>query len=304
MKFPYLIVIFLFKDFSDYPTFSRVTSIFRRRRLEPSWEYRAEGVIWRLHPAQAGMLAGEERDIGLKTVSFFCVNPSGPLWKGKNFGEQWWTGIETVHNGVLLLYGFATPDLPGRKGVTAVDCATGDLLWKNGESTFIAAVGDRIYTSRDAVDGPVVAELAHRTGALLRETGRGGGAVQQIPRTADGLEDAEYAQVLSEDDVSPLAARVRQFSAPAAAECPVEYGEHGPYLIIVYHRGSGRGRGEQSAYTQVMDVVERTSGTMVMRVTLDPAVSTPASGSFLVHAGTLYFVREKKMLTAVRLRQM
>jgi hypothetical protein len=302
--FPYLIVIFLFKDFSDFLKPSLVTSIFRRRRLEPSWEYRAEGVIWRLHPAQGGMLAGEERNIGSKTVSFFCVDPSGPLWKGKNFGEQWWTGIETVHNGVLFFYGFATPDLPGRKGITAVDCATGDLLWKNGELTFIAAAGDRIYSSHEALDGPVITEIAHRTGALVREVGRGRSAMQLVPRAADGPEDVEYPQVLSEDDVSPLAALVRQFSAAAATECPVEYGEHGPFLVIVYHRGRGQARGEKSPYTQVMEVVERTSGTMAMRVTLDPAVSTPASGSFLVHAGTLYFVREKKTLTAVRLREM
>jgi hypothetical protein len=112
----------------------------------------------------------------------------------------------------------------------------------------------------------------------------------------------EYPQVLSADDVSPLAALVRQFSAPAATGCPVEYGEVGPYLVVVYHRGKGEARGEESPYTQVMDVVERTSGTLAMRVTLDPAVSTPASGSFLVHAGTLYFVREKRTLTAVQLR--
>jgi hypothetical protein len=298
-----LIVIFLFKDFSDFLKTSLVTSIFRRRRLEPSWEFTTEGVIWRLHPAEGGMLVGEERNIGSKTASFFCVDSSGTLWKGKNFGEQWWTGIETVHNGVLFLYGFATPDLPGRKGITAVDCATGDLLWKNGELTFIAAAGDRIYSSQDALDGPVVAEIAHRTGALIREVGRGGSAMQQVPRAADSPGNVEYPQVLSEDDVSPVAALVRQFSATAATECPVEYGVHGPYLVIVYHRGRGEARGEKSPYAQVMEVVERTSGASAMNRTLDPAVSNPALGSFLLHAGTLYFVSEKKTLNAVRLQK-
>ena len=301
--FPYLIVIFLFKDFSDFSKRSLVTSIFRRRRLAPSWEYTTEGVIWRLHPAEGGMLVGEERNIGSKTASFFCVDSSGTLWKGKNFGDQWWTGIETVHKGVLFLYGFATPDLPGRRGITAVDCATGDLLWKNGGWTFIAAAGERIYSLQDAPGGPVVAEIAHRTGELIREIGRGGAAMQQVPRVADGLEDVEHPQVLSEDDVSPLAALVRQFSAPAATECPVEYCEHGPYLVIVYHRGRGEARGEKSPYSQEMKVVESSSGAGAMHVTLDPAVRTPALGSFLVHAGTLYFVREKKTLTAVRLRK-
>jgi hypothetical protein len=293
----------MFKDFSDSFTCSPVTPIFRRRRLEPSWEYTTEGIIWRLHPARGGMLVGEERNIESKTASFFCVDHSGTLWKGKNFGEQWWTGIETVHRGVLFLYGFATPDLPGRKGITAVDCATGDILWKNGDLTFIAAAGDKIYSSQEALDGPVVGEIDHRTGTQVREVGRGSSAMQQVPRAADGLEDVEYPQVLSEDDVSPLAALVRKFSAPAVTECPVEYGEHGPFLVIVYHRGKGSARDGRSPCTQMMDVVERASGTMAMHVTLDPEVSIPALGSFLVQGDTLYFVRERKTLAAVQLRK-
>ena len=249
------------------------------------------------------MLVGEERNIESKTASFFCVDHSGTLWKGKNFGEQWWTGIETVHRGVLFLYGFATPDLPGRKGITAVDCATGEILWKNGDLTFIAAAGDKIYSSQEARDGPVVAEVDQRTGTPVREVGRGSSAMQQVPRAADGLENVEYPQVLSEDDVSPLSALVRKFSAPAVTECPVEYGEHGPFLVIVYHRGKGSARDGGSPFAQMMDVVERTSGTVAMHVTLDPAVSMPALGSFLVHSGMLYFVRERKTLAAVRLRE-
>ena len=249
------------------------------------------------------MLVGEERNIGSKAVSFFCADSSGTLWKGKNFGEQWWTGIETVHNGVLFLYGFATPDLPGRKGITAVDCATGDLLWKNTGLTFIEAAGDGICASQEALDGPVITEIAHRTGALVREVGRGRNVMQRVSRVPDGPEDVQYPQVLSADDVSPLAALVRQFSAPATTEWPVEYGEDGSYLVIVYHRGPGEARGVNSPFAQVLDVVERPSGTVAMHVTLDPSVSIPASGSFLVHAGTLYFVRERKTLTAVRLRK-
>jgi hypothetical protein len=112
----------------------------------------------------------------------------------------------------------------------------------------------------------------------------------------------EYPQVLLEEDLSPLAALVRQYSAKASADCPVEYGEHGPYVVIVYHMRRGDARGEKSPYSQVMEVVERPSGASAMHVTVDPAVSTPGSGSFLVNAGILYFVRDKKTLSAVRLR--
>jgi hypothetical protein len=301
LKFRCLIVIFLFKDFSDSPIRSLVTPILRRRRLEPSWDYTAEGIIWRLHPAREGMLLGEERNIDARAVSFFCVNRSGVRWKRKNFGEQWWTGIETVHNGVLFLYGFATPDLPGRKGITAVDCLTGELLWKNGDVTFIGALGGRIYSSHETPLGPVVTELDHRTGAPVREVGRGTDALQQVPRPVDDIEDVEYPQVLSEDDASPLSALVRKLSAPAVSGCPVEFGDPGPFVVIAYHRARGTARDGETTYTRVLDVVERDSGDVAMHVTLDDAVSTPAYGSFLVQADTLYFVRERKTLSAVPL---
>jgi hypothetical protein len=281
-----------------------VTPIFRRRKLELSWEYKAEGIIWRLHPGDGGLIIGEERNIESRTATFFSVNQSGTLWKRKNFGEQWWTGIEAVHRGVLFLYGFATPDLPGRRGITAVDCSTGELLWTNNDLTFIAPGGDTIYASQDAIDGPVVLEIDLRTGAQVREAGRGSDAVQQVPRTGYVLEDTEYPQVLLDEDASPLPALVRKLSAPAAAGCPVEYGEHGPFLVIVYHRGKGSGGDEAPPYVRGLDVVDRASETRMMHFTLDEAVSSPAYGSFLVHDGVLYFVRERKTLTAVPLRAM
>ncbi len=279
-----------------------MTPIFRRRKLGPSWDYKAEGIIWRLHPAAGGLILGEERNIESRTATFFCVDQSGTLWKRKNFGEQWWTGIESVHRGVLFLYGFATPDLPGRRGITAVDCSTGDLLWINNTLTFIAPGGDTIYTSQDAIDGPVVAEIDCRTGSLVREVGRGSDAAREVPRTGDGLEDTAYPQVLLDEDASPLSALVRKLSAPAATGCPVEFREHGPFLVVVYHRAKGSGLGEPPPYIRELDVVDRASETLKMHCTLDGALPVPAYGSFLVHSGVLYFVRERKTLTAVPLR--
>ena len=249
------------------------------------------------------MLVGEERNIESRTTSFFCVDRSGTLWKGKNFGEQWWTGIEAVHGGVLYLYGFATPDLPGRKGITAVDCSTGKVLWKSRDLTFIGGAGDRIYSSRETPGGPVVCEIDHRTGALISDVGQGESAIGQVSRASNDADDVEFPQVLSDDDVTPLAGAVRKFSAPAVTGCPVEYSAHGPYLVIVYHREKEGAGAVPAPYAQVIDVVERDSGTPVMHATLNPAVSTPALGSFLVQADMLYFVRDRKTLTAVRLRE-
>jgi hypothetical protein len=250
------------------------------------------------------MLIGEERDTDAKTVSFFSVDRSGTLWRGKSFGEQWWTGIEAVSRGVLFLHGFATPDLPGRKGITAVDCGTGDLLWKNMDLTFIAASGSSVYASQEAPVEPVVAEFNHRTGERVREIGRGGAAVRQVPRGDEIPENVEYPQVLLDDDASPVAAIVRKFSAPALPERSVEYGEHGSFLVIVHDRGDAPAPDGRTTYTRVLDVLERATGNQAMHVTLEQSVTSPAFGTFLVRGDMLYYVRQRKSLTAVELQQM
>ncbi len=248
------------------------------------------------------MLIGEERNTETRTVSFFCVGRSGPVWKGKNFGERWWTGIEAVHRGVLFLYGFATPDLPGRRGITAVDCDSGELLWKNGDLTFIGAAGESVYASQETYGGPIVSEVHYRTGALLGEPVRGNDAVDRIPRTGEVPDDVHYPQVLSEDDASPLSATVRKFSAPVLPERPVEFGEHGAFLVIVRDRARETGPDGRTSYVRELDVLERATGNPALHVTLDPAVSGPAYGTFLVCTDMLYFVREGRTVTAVELR--
>jgi hypothetical protein len=249
------------------------------------------------------MLIGEERNIESKTASFFCALPSGLLWKRRNFGEQWWTGIEAVHRGVLFLYGFATPDLPGRRGITAVDCARGEILWQNGTLTFLAAAGENVYSLQDAPAGPLVLEIDHRTGAFVREVGRGESALLRVPRSEEPFGDAGYPQVLSVGDDSPLSGLVRKLSAGAVKECPVEYGEDGRFVVIVYHAENPAAGADRAPYRRVMDIVERETEQLALRITLDAAVVTPAFGAFLAQDGMLYFVRERKTLSAVRLRE-
>jgi hypothetical protein len=247
------------------------------------------------------MLIGEERNIESKTASFFCALPSGVLWKRKSFGEQWWTGIEAVHRGVLFLYGFATPDLPGRKGITAVDCARGEILWKNGAVTFLGVSGESVYVLQDAPLGPVVSENDHRSGALVREVGRGDAALRDVPRAGIAPGDAGYPQVLSDDDDTPLSGVVRKLSAAAAKDVPVEYGEEGRFIVIVYYAETASAGAGRAPYRRVMDIVERETETLALSLTLDAEVTAPAFGSFLTQAGMLYFVRERKTLSAFRL---
>jgi len=248
------------------------------------------------------MLAGEERNIETKTASFFCVNHSGMLWRGKSYGEQWWTGIEAAHRGVLFLHGYATPDLPGRKGITAVDCVTGQVLWKNADVTFLSAAEGNVYASSEALGGPIVLSLEHRAGGDGEEIGRGEEAARRVPSGEDETPGVTFPRVLSGGESGPDAELAARVAASAAEGFPVEFAGDELYVIVSYFSHEPRPRDAQRPYRQELRVVERTGGATVHGTTLDPAVAVPRFGAFLLMEGLLLFVRGGKTLTAIPLR--
>ena len=79
------------------------------QKLKPTWEYKVDGLIWRVIPAESGKIVGEVRNVTKKATSFFCLNQmTGEVfWEDLKFGERWWIGIEAIHKDVILLHGFA-----------------------------------------------------------------------------------------------------------------------------------------------------------------------------------------------------
>ncbi|HTS00714.1 MAG TPA: DUF4905 domain-containing protein [Bacteroidota bacterium] len=276
--------------------------IFGRKRLGAAWEFESEGIIWRLIPVTGGKLAGEERNIETKTASFFCVNHSGTLWRGKSYGEQWWTGIEAAHRGVLFLHGYATPDLPGRKGITAVDSATGEVLWKNSDVTFLSAAEGSVYASREGAAGKMVLALDLRTGIERMIVGRGDDALRSAPPGEEESVDVIFPQTLSTGSSGPDAAIAARVAAGAAEGFPVEYASGGAYVVVSCFRRQDRPHDAARPYRQELRVVELAGGATAHEATIDPAVAGPRFGAFLIMGETLLFVRGQKTLAAVPLR--
>jgi hypothetical protein len=284
-------------------------NFFRKRSIRPSWEFATKGFIWRLHPAEGGKLVGEERDVESKTASFFCLDLTvgAALWKEKNYGEQWWTGIETVHRDVIILHGFATPDLPEHKRLTAVDLGTGDQLWRNDEVKFVAAADGKIYASRGTIGGRIFLELDSRTGDLLRELGLEEEGDRSVPRgeAADVFDDVVFPLPLPEgaSGTSPLSSLLHGVCTPAAVTGPVGYIDLDDRVVFGYHEQRlTASKDDVPSFTSLLAVVDRESGKLLLRVTIDDGVSFPVPDTFLVRTGFLYYIRNRRTLTAVPLR--
>jgi hypothetical protein len=275
--------------------------LIRRQTLRPAWEFTTKGIIWRLQPASGGLIIGEERDLDSKSASFFCIELSvgTPLWKEKSFGQQWWTGIAGVYRDTLLLHGYATPDMPGQKGITGIDCATGKILWEAPELSCVATTGGTIRASRTTPLGRVLCELDRRTGNVIRELGEEA-EYGSAGGTDEVLSDTFFPQPLSGEggapDLHELAGRA---GIAAGTDDTVEYVDLGPNVIFGFYE---RETGDPPLFHSVLGSVNRAERTVQFRLTVNEGVSFPSPDTFLVAGGVVLFVRGRRTLTAIPLR--
>ena len=262
-------------------------------RLRPAWSFSVDGVIWRLIPSRNGFLAGEERDLARKRVSFFCLDArSGSVrWRGLSFGEPWWTGIEALTEQAAFIHGFAAPDMPGHRGIHAVDLASGRILWREEHLTFVAADRSTVYATR--ADGPSgeagVVELDAASGELRRTLG----SLPQLPR--DDYDFVTYplpAGVADAPEVAAALARQARGRAEMGAECIVT-----PEAAAVssYHPLAG-GKVEQK-----FSLTARPSGALLYRDIPAAEAPAPVPDSFFALGDLLYYIREKRTLIALPL---
>jgi hypothetical protein len=82
----------------------------------------------------------------------------------------------------------------------------------------------------------------------------------------------------------------------------VEYIVDNGLAIFGYHERVESPSRERSSWRSLLAVVDRGSGGVQLKMVLDDAVAFPGTDAFLVRDAMLYFVRRRRTLTAVALR--
>ncbi|MEO6523755.1 MAG: DUF4905 domain-containing protein [Mucilaginibacter sp.] len=139
--------------------------------LKPSIQQQFAGQIWRmLIDPQKELLFTETRDVESRQVSFsgFDLNSGKVTFIDFIPDESWLTGMEGCFEGVLFLHGYESAQSPVHKGITAIDGATGNILWKNFTYAIqhISASGPIAYNTQ--IQPPKLFVLNAQTGAALR----------------------------------------------------------------------------------------------------------------------------------------
>ena len=267
------------------------------RGVHSLWDFRTGGNIWRIVPAEGRLIAGEERNLEKKTVTFFCValDDGRALWKGKSIAESWWTGIETTHRGILFIHGYPAPSMPDHKKILALDALSGDSLWENGELAFGFASGASVYASKELFDRRAFFELDLMTGSVVREVPADElHALRAAPGAPWGL-DVQLPGVAAEP---PEAVR-SAFPAESALE-PGETLRYNDADVSNWYEvrpGDGTGR----KLREHLFVLDARTGELRYRDVVCDGLSLPAGSTFFRVEERVLYVKDRTTLRSFSL---
>ncbi len=278
--------------------------LFGTQKVRPSWSYNVKGVIWRIHPTAGGALIGEERRIEEKKALFFCLDRENgrELWQHPSPGDDWWVGIETVYRDTILLHGFANPNLPLHRGIIVVDTLTGKKLWEDRELQFTGIAEDSVIGSKETAAGQSYVELDRRSGAKrkgLDATDLPSLGLNRLGQEAEIKLPVPLVQLASGDP--QIEAAIRNHYDAGNLAGPVEAVEQSGFVIFDYHEVSGHGTAQDPYFSSAVKVVELATGTLVYSDTVSTGIRAVIPELFFVQHDMLYYIKERRMLMAVRL---
>jgi len=278
--------------------------LFKKDRLQVAWLYAAEGVLWQIHAGSHRFLVGEERDIGKKEASFFCVErrTGEVLWRNMNPGERWWIGIEAVTEEVVVFHGFATPDMPGHRSITVADLRSGRVLWSNPELKLLAVAQSSITALAESRESRKAVQIDIRTGKILKESDPELAGIQ--PPLAEGRAVDQGvlfpSPVSGEAELEPDVGRcLRQHVASGPWPAPVLLLDFPGVVILQISEVRPDRREEHPGVRSVIKIVDRQDGSLLYSDTLQERTSVASPQSFFVQDGLLYYVRERTTLCAL-----
>jgi hypothetical protein len=284
-----------------------MSALFGSHNLTPAWTFAASGIIWRMVLADSGFIIGECRDPQARLASFFSVETEtgAVLWKDLHLDEQWWVGLEAVHNDVVLFHGFASPDMPEHRGIQAFEMRTGRRLWSNRDVSFWFCSQDRVIAYRDLFERRVGHEIDLQTGSLIRTYDASLQelhALREQAAAVQTLPDAILPELFEEDKAGEAITRlVKKETKGKSLAGNIEYILHGDVVVFNYHERS-RGDATQAASLENHLFVYQLSARKRM---FDEIIGRNLTGyvpdSFFVNRNHLLFVNNQHVLTALNL---
>jgi outer membrane protein assembly factor BamB len=286
----------------------KLFSLFKDRGIKPAWQYETDGQLWRMLFSDSGRIVGEDRDEEKKEVTFFCLDEvrGKVLWNHVGLSERWWIGIETLYDGIVYLHEYVKPDLPQHKRIIALDIESGTILWRNDELLPLFVARDKFYAAKETFEKRIYYELNTRTGEIERE-------FSEIDENLDpswgekGIrnQDIEFPEVMqnSGGDSNRLWETVGAHCDVKKAVGDIEYIQRENLLFFNYHERVSNLSADPPILKNIFKVVETKRNRVVYSEALNERVLAPAPDSFFFKGSQLFYVKNKNLLSAIRLNK-
>lgn len=284
-----------------------IFSFQKKLLLQPSWQFDADGVIWRMMFSPSHHLVLEIRDPEKKLASFTCLNDrSGDLfWRDRSFDEPWWIGIEALDDELIFFHKFRKPDMPQHSGVIACDIVSGELIWENTDYVFVQRDGDRVIVQKERFEAIHFYALDSRTGDFIEDLGTDTERINLLRQRDDDesrFKDFRYPSPFLQDDADHVDASIikREFSDNNLRGA-IDYLRYTSYIILSWHERAKTSAPQQELLTQRFCIIGGQSGEKMFEEILLPQTVSIGMDSFFMKGSILYFIKNLHVLTAIDL---
>ncbi len=274
---------------------------FRSEALRKKWIYKSAGSIWRILFSGNGLIAGEDRDGDSKTVSYFCLDEDTgkAIWLGRKFGREWWSGIDAIAGDLLFVHSFASPELPEHRGIHAIDLRSGMVRWEQPAFRFLSADAGGVIASDESSGARRMLLLDPVNGNLVEEIEDSSVAERRTTSESD-IDRSLFPEFLSPENVEE-SFTVDRFIHREDLAGNIEFIRRGDLLMFNYHEKNSRSSPRQIALDNKFKIVSMANEHLLFAETLNTDVSYPVPDAFFIHDETLFFVKDRSILTAIQL---
>ena len=285
----------------------KILSFFTHPQRSLDWSYTSSANIWRLLFSETGRIIGENRNQDRKQVTFFCLNePTGDkIWENLATDEPWWVGIEAVQKQMLLLHGFAQPDLPQHKGIQAFDLESAERKWENKELAFWFGYQNTVYAFKTMFERRIGYALDLNTGKILQEFDDTFDELQPVRKLAqEELQTDEYKfpEVFHLADSDQMVKAVMEkLTNSGRVVGDIEFVRDREYLLFNYYVHEKTSTPDSLSLENNFEIVKIESGQKVFSVRLLSGAKAPVPDSFFVKDNVVYFIKDQRTLSALRL---
>lgn len=262
-------------------------------KLNCHFNFSFPGKIWKIKPDLLTQnIALEIRQPEMLQAGFSIINVRTGKLLLDNFQtkEPWWTGMEAVHNGVLLLHGYEQSKETGRHvGITAVSETSGQLLWENPVLTFAGLISDEKLLAENTLGQLIELELI--SGAEEKYSFTKEHAKTQIQAFGNKLSNALQTPLpyLPADAYYPLLQEFIKKQTGRTAIQTIEYLETENQIFLSFYA-------EVDSVLANFLLVSSAQGEVLLEFCLQQNVTGLGSDTFFIFAEKLFFIQDKTSL--------